>query len=158
MKKIKALFIIATLTVFFTACSGSSPDKPTIITSETTDNPKKELEDSKNLTWFGDVRNDVTGNWRLSEYASSESQETFAVEYYNNYFDSDDEIHALINMTNKTTARISKMMDDTLNVCIYEYIDGEEHDAKKLFGGMKLKEYFVTISTNEIEDISLSEQ
>lgn len=114
---------------------------------------KEDLKDSEGLVWFGNVRNDTTGNWRLSEYASTDTQETFAVEYYNAFFESDDEIHAVINMTNKTTAKISKLMDDTLDVTIYEYVDGEEHDAGKLFGGTLLGEYLVTISTGEIEEI-----
>jgi hypothetical protein len=124
------------------------------IKAETNGDAEKEaLKDKENLVWFGDVQNDVTGKWRLSEYASSDTQETFAVEYYNAFFESDDEIHAVINFTNNTTGKISKIMDDTLDVTIQEYVDGEEHDANELFSGMLLKEYWVTISTGEIEVI-----
>ena len=34
-------------------------------------------------------------------------------------------------------------MGDMLDVTVYEYVDGEEHDADKLFSGMLLKQYFV---------------
>mgnify|MGYP000787866733 FL=1 len=40
-----------------------------------------------------------------------------------------------------------------LDVSIYEYVDGEEHDAKLLFGGTLLKQYFVYTDTGEIEEI-----
>lgn len=127
-----------------------------IADTETTDDKeslKKALEDKENLVWFGDVRNDVTGNWKLSEYASADTLQTFAVEYYNAFFESDDEIHAVINMSTNVTGQISKVMDDTLDVTLYEYVEDEEHDAKELFGGMLLKEYWVTISTGEVEEI-----
>ena len=128
---------------------------PNTETSDVKDSSAKDkLKESEGLVWFGDVRNDVTGKWRLSEYASSDTQETFAVDYYKAFFESDDEIHAVINMTNKTTACVKLITEDTLEVTIYEYVDGEEHDAKKLFGGMLLKRYFVTISTGEIEEIA----
>ena len=128
------------------------------VSNENSENDSKEelknaLKDKEGLVWFGDVRNDVTGNWRLSEYASSDTLETFAAEYYNAFFESDDEIHAVINMSTKVTGKITKVMDDTLDVTLYEYVKGEEHDAKELYGGMLLKEYWVTISTGEIEEI-----
>lgn len=116
------------------------------------DELKKTIEDTYGLVWCGNVRNDVTGNWRLSEYSSSESLEAFALDYYNAYFENDKEIHAVINMTNKVTGKISAM-GDTITVTLHEYINGEEHDAKELFGGAVLKEYWITKSTGEIEEI-----
>jgi hypothetical protein len=56
-------------------------------------------------------------------------------------------------MSTNVTGQISKVMDDTLDVTLYEYVEDEEHDAKELFGGMLLKEYWVTISTGEVEEI-----
>lgn len=40
-----------------------------------------------------------------------------------------------------------------LDVTIYEYVDKEEHDAKKLFSGMLLTEYFVYIDNGDIEEV-----
>ena len=114
---------------------------------------KAALEDKYGLVWFGSVRNDTTGNWRLSEYASSEPLEDFSVDYYKAYFEDDKEIHAVINMSTSVTGKISKLSDDLLDVTLFEYVSKEEHDADKLFSGMFLKEYFVTISTGEIEEI-----
>ena len=41
-------------------------------------------------------------------------------------------------------------MDNLLDVTIYEYVDKEEHDAKVLFSGMVLDEYFIDIDSGEI--------
>lgn len=138
------------------ATSATSDEAESLESTDRSENKealKEALKDKEGLVWFGDVRNDVTGNWRLAEYASSDTLVTFAAEYYNAFFDSDKEIHAVINMSTHVTGQISKIMDDTLDVTLYEYVDGEEHDAKELFSGMLLKEYLVTISTGDIEEI-----
>ena len=67
------------------------------------------------------------------------------------YFKSNNEIHALINMATKRTARISVLFDSILDVTIKQYVKGEEHDAKELFGGKTLKEYWVYLDTGKIE-------
>lgn len=98
------------------------------------------------------MRNDVTGNWRISTIAESIDIQEYAVSYYNKYFTNDTEIHAIVNFTYNTTTKIS-IMGNLLDVCIYDYVDGEEHDAKLLFGGTLLKEYFVNIDNGDIEEI-----
>ena len=90
--------------------------------------------------WFSDsVPNDTTGKWRISSMASSKDITEYATDYYNTLFSSDDEIHAIVNFSLNTTTSISVLPDGTLDVSIHEYIDGEEHDAKALFGGMLLR-------------------
>ena len=132
MKK-KYMIIIVMMLIGMVTCS----NKPHSAKEE-----NKGLEDKYNLTYFGNVKNDKTGKWRLAEYANQTSQEVLALDYYKEFFKSDDEVHALINMSTKTTARIS-VVGDKLDVAIYEYVAGEEHDAVKLYGGMKLQEYEV---------------
>ena len=97
------------------------------------------------------VRNDVTGNWRLSLIASSKDATEYAINYYNTLFGSDDEIHAIINFSNNTTSKISVLYSGMLDVTIHEYTDNEEHDAKQLFGGTLLNEYWVNTETGEVE-------
>lgn len=123
-----------------------------------TEKPKEKSTDKDSLakydiTFAGDVRNDKTGKWKLSRTATSEEVTKYAAEYYNTYFESNDEIHAIVNFTTKTTNKISLISDDTLDVCIFEYVDGEEHDASKLFGGMLLGEYHITISNGNVDKI-----
>ena len=117
---------------------------------------QEEIEAKYGLKYFGKVRNDNTGNWRYSGYTENDSQETFALEYYKAFFEDDKEIHAVINFTNKTTAKLS-VVNDKIDVTIHEYVDGEEHDAKELFSGDVLKQYFVNISDGSVENI-LEEQ
>jgi cytoskeletal protein RodZ len=111
------------------------------------------LSNGATLLFSSSVRNDVTGRWRISKTSDSMKIQDYAVEYYNTLFSSDDEIHAIVNFSTSTTTRISKVSSDTLDVCILEYVDGEEHDAKELFSGSLLKEYWVNIKSGEIEDL-----
>ncbi len=98
------------------------------------------------------VHNDVTGNWRVAVVYDSAQATDIALDYYNKYFESDSEIHAIVNLYLKTTTKIS-VLGNILDVTIYEYVDKEEHDAKALFSGMLLKEYFIDKDTGEIEEI-----
>ena len=98
------------------------------------------------------VPNDVTGNWRIATIAENIEMQDYALDYYKEYFKSDDEIHAIVNFNYKTMTKIS-VMGNLLDVSVYEYVDKEEHDAKLLFSGMLLKEYHVNKDTGEIEEI-----
>lgn len=106
-----------------------------------------------NVMFSKTFRNDVTGNWRLAKIAEDISIEKYAVDYYNNYFESDNEIHIIINFTLNTTTRIS-VMGNLLDVSIMEYVDGEEHDAKIACSGTLLNEYHVNIDNGRIEEIN----
>ena len=99
------------------------------------------------------VKNDVTGNWRISLISSSKEPTEYAVDYYNTLFSTNDEIHAIVNFTLKTTTRISVLYEGMLDVTVLEYVDGEEHDAKELFSGMVLSQYWINTETGEIEQI-----
>lgn len=104
--------------------------------------------------WFSDsVINDVTGRWKISSIASSKDITEYIADYYNTLFGSDDEIHAITNFSLNTTTSISVLPDGLLDVAVHEYVSGEEHDANTLFSGMLLAEYFINLSTGEIENI-----
>lgn len=94
------------------------------------------------------VRNDVTGNWRISVIASPTVVDKYAYDYYKEYMGSDDEIHFITNLTLKTTTKVAKTAMG-LNVTVYEYVDGEEHDAKKLASGMILSDEYYDSETGE---------
>ena len=99
------------------------------------------------------VRNDVTGNWKLSTIATTDNILEYAKSYYDNNFTSDDEIHAIVNFTLNTTACVSSLFDNIINVTIHEYVDKEEHDANKLFSGMVLGDYWIYLDNGDIEKI-----
>lgn len=77
----------------------------------------------------------------------------YALSCYKNHFDSDETILAVINLTTKTSTSISKVAGN-LYVSEYEYVDGEEHDAKIMFSGMHLVDYIVYIDNGDIEKIT----
>ena len=99
------------------------------------------------------VRNDVTCNWKLSTIATTDNILGYAKNYYDNNFTSDDEIHAIVNFTLNTTACVSSLFDNIINVTIHEYVDKEEHDANKLFSGMVLGDYWIYLDNGDIEKI-----
>ena len=88
-----------------------------------------------------DVRNDVTGKWRITTIAESVDIEEYALSYADLHM-KDDEVHFIVNFNYKTTTVINKM-NGLLYVDIKEYEKKEEHDAKKLGGGMLLKSYVI---------------
>lgn len=96
-----------------------------------------------------DVINDVTGNWRISVINKSMNFEEYALSYYKKYFTDDNEIHAIVNFAYMTTTKITTT-GDMLNITVYEYVKGEEHDAKKLFGGMPYSEYQIYLDNGDI--------
>lgn len=100
------------------------------------------------------VRNDKTGNWRYSGFSESGVDiSEYALSYYNEYFESDKEIHAVINFANKTTTRIS-CSGEMLFVAVLKYVEKEEHDANIMFSGEVIKDYIVYTDNGDIEDIT----
>lgn len=115
-------------------------------------------EDAIDVYFSDEVRNDVTGNWRIAEIASNKSALDFALAYYKEFVTSKDETHAVVNFTTKTTTKISRSpLPGYVSVTIHEYVDGEEHDAKELFGGEVLGDYWIDIETGEVTDLSAPE-
>lgn len=103
------------------------------------------------------VDNDKTGNWRSSGFASRDVDFLeYALSYYENRFESDNEVHAVINFIDKTTTRIS-YTDGKLFVTVLEYIKGEESDAYLMFSGKVIKDYIVYTDNGDIEEITESE-
>lgn len=108
--------------------------------------------DDIDITFSDSVENDSTGNWRLAQYDSPEAVELFIADYYNKYFGSDDEVHAVINSSLNTTTEIMKV-GDFLDIRTHEYVDGEEKDAESLFGGSVIAEFFYYLSSGELQKI-----
>ena len=75
----------------------------------------------------------------------------YILDYYKNYFKSDNEVHAIINYTTDTTIRVNAALN-MLDVTVLQHITGEENDAKKLFTGDVISEYLINIETGELVD------
>ena len=108
------------------------------------------IEQIGNILFDNVVRNDTTGNWRLARLAANVQIEKYALSYYKKYFTNDSEIHGIVNFITNTTTRLS-CSSDILFITIHEYVDKEEHDAKVLFGGDVLKEYWIYTDNGDIE-------
>ena len=108
--------------------------------------------DIDNQFTVSDVINDVTGNWKISVINKSMNFEEYALSYYKKYFTDDSEIHAIVNFAYNTTTKI-QVLGDTLGITVYEYVKDEEHDAKKLFGGMLYSEYRIYIDNGDIAKV-----
>ncbi len=111
----------------------------------------KDIADAR-IIFAGSVRNDTTGRWRLARTSEPVQMQEYAVSYYNEYFERDDEVHFVINYTNNTTSVIS-YYTGILEVDVYSHVDGEEHDAKILPAGERLAQYWVYKDTGEIEKL-----
>lgn len=96
-----------------------------------------------------EVRNDVTGNWRIIKIADNIPIEEYALSYMKQNM-KEDEIHFIVNFNYKTTTMLS-VGNGILYVEVKEYQDKEEHDAKELGGGMTLKEFYI-YSDGEIRE------
>ena len=102
----------------------------------------KDISDLDPVFWKS-VVNDATGKWRYATISDDVNISDYALSYYKEYFKSDDEVHAIINFANKTTTRIL--------ISVLDDVDGEEHDAKKMFGGTPLESYCVYLDNGDIE-------
>lgn len=98
------------------------------------------------------VRNDSTGNWRISLIAENIDMSEYALDYYKQYFTDDSEIHFIVNFNYNTTTKIM-VVGGQLDVTVQDYVSKEEHDANILGSGTVLAEYFVDKETGEIEKI-----
>lgn len=102
------------------------------------------------IIFCGDFRNDATGRWRFSTYAESNEFQNYVLNYYDDYFQDDSEVHVVYNFTNKTVYCITKV-GGMLSVNVTEYVKGEEHDAKLACSGTHLATYMVYLDNGVVE-------
>lgn len=113
---------------------------------------KNLIDDDIYILYEDSVKNDTTYKWRLARTSDNIDITEYALSYYNEYFKSDDEVHAFINFTQNTTTSIT-CMSGLLFVTTYEYVDKEEHDANLLFSGQMLTSYIIYLDNGDIEKI-----
>ena len=168
-RNVMAVILIAIIVICIIGIMAKKPagdDKPANDKKETvesltiSDSSEKETEttgksatiDGVDVIFSDNVKNDATGNARLAKVTGEKSVEEYVLDYYKMYFKSDQEVHAIVNYTLNTTACVTSV-GDKINVRIYEHIDGEEQDAKKLFTGEKYAEYNVDKETGTIDKV-----
>ena len=171
MKRIIALLLAVVLICSLAACGSTAPAAETPkaettpgLTPEPTPepeaDPKEELQAAfkeaiggSGLTFYKTVRNDNTGKWRCAVIYTGENMVDHAMDYYKAYFESDDELHFICNLGNKTTTAI-RVLGENLQVDEREYVDKEEHDATIMNSGKLIQSYLVNIETGEVEAMS----
>lgn len=97
-----------------------------------------------------EVRNDTTGNWRVSTLSENVDIIQYALSYHDLYMN-EGEVHHIVNFGNDTTTWLNNI-GGILYVDIKERVDGEEHDASTLGSGMVLKSYAI-YPDGDIEEI-----
>ena len=125
MMKKALIAAVLTTTLILTGCGGSSPKKEA----------QEALKKNISLTWLtSSVKNDTTGKWRVAECLTEQQPSEWAKQYYDGYFESDDEVHAVVNFTLNTTNAV-RVEGDQIVIDVHDYVKGEEHDANLLFTG-----------------------
>lgn len=104
------------------------------------------------VLFYDSVINDVTGNWRVAVVSSNIDILDYALSYYKTYFKDDSEIHGVVNLALNTTTKIS-YSGGILFISQYDYVDGEEHDAKIMFSGTYLGQDWVYTDNGDIEKV-----
>ena len=161
MKKGQFIIFVLLIAFLLSGCAGAQAAKPTATVAPTeaptpipepTSTPEPNAFDDQNVLLYKEVRNDNTGRWRVAVISSSLVPSDHAIDYYKKYFTDDSEIHFICNLGLKTTTKIT-CLGNSLYVDVYEYTQGEDHDAKVLPGGMKYGAYIVDMKTGEVEKL-----
>lgn len=165
--RIRAGIVLLALALGLTACGGSSSSTassaassaPASSVSESVSAEPESAVSTEASPLDGikfsvsKVRNDNTGNWRISLIAENIDMSECALDYYKKYFTDDSEIHFIVNFNYNTTTKIMNT-GGQLDVTVQDYVSKEEHDANTLGSGTVLAEYLVDKETGEVEKIS----
>lgn len=103
------------------------------------------------VTFYKEVRNDKTGRWRMGVMAEAVQVQDIALDYWNHFAESNDEVHIVVNFVYNTTTVINRY-GDILIVDVHEYVDGEEHNADIAGSGEYLGTFIVDCTTGEVTE------
>lgn len=113
---------------------------------------RKELYQKYDISAPSSVLHDKTGKWRLSLYTSSVNPDQFIINYYKSFFNSDDEVHWIINFGTNTTTCV-RYSQGLLSFEIHERVPNEELDASTLGSGILYGSYRAYLDTGVVEKI-----
>ena len=105
-----------------------------------------ELSEKLQVCFYPSVPNDKTGRWRLATTSTTTPIVGYALNYYKDYFKSDDEIHGIVNKELDQTYSLS-IVAGQLYVVTHKYLEGEEKDASLLFGGDVISQIYIDPDT-----------
>ncbi|MBQ6577496.1 MAG: hypothetical protein IJL91_07085 [Bacteroidales bacterium] len=106
------------------------------------------------VSFRNSIANDVTGKWRVAVVIDNMSDpDEYIVDFFKAYIKDPSELLAIINKKTKTTIRVNNFLGDWLDIGVFKYQSGEELDAKKLFGGELIDNYWINKETGEIDPL-----
>lgn len=158
MKKAAALYALNTAPTSVASSSSSevpkassAAPKPSSASPATPANQDYPTNvDGIGVRFLKSVNNDVTGGWRLAIINDTSDLNDYVVDFYKAYIKDSSELLGIINKDLKTTTCVNNFLGDWLDITIHVYQPGEESSAKKLFGGKVLDEYWINMTTGEI--------
>lgn len=179
-KRLLTLLLVSAMTLSLCACGSSDSSNDDSKTETKVEETEKsndssdtlaekdsdEDEEANDFTPIGDslaidfelykpskFPGDKTGRWYQTTFAKYGVEfQYYALNYYQEYFQADDEVHVVYNFSNKTVNSIT-CLSGLLFVSIHDYIDKEEHDASVACGGTLLAEYYIDPDTGIIEKL-----
>lgn len=98
------------------------------------------------------AQNDPTGLKRITRTDQAFIPERFALSFYQKYFKVDNEIHYILNFSQKTVTEITKI-GGLLHVKSHVLLEGIQHDATRLLSGPFLSYHVVYLDNGDIEKI-----
>lgn len=160
MKAKKVLILVSTLlliTFALMGCGGASEEKSEeevkldLSIAEREGAIGKSTKEFTELTKAkpNNVRNDVTKKWRKITIEKSTNITEYLLSYSNLHITDDTTVHIIFNFSTNTTTMINDF-GSYLDVRIYEYAEKEEHNAKKIPGGMLLSGYAIYKDNGDI--------
>lgn len=129
--------------------SDKSSTSETVSSAEATNDAPSASSFDVDVTFYDTFKNDTTGKWRKALVSTSEDIQEYALDYYKEYFKSDDEVHVIYNFSLNTVNRLT-VNGDTLFISITDYVKSEEHDAKAACGGTHLGDLQISIESGDI--------
>ena len=164
MSKIKKVFIsilIIVLSLSVLVACGDNQEENTQKEIKQEEIKQEEIKSDnpyfKNLIFYSEFPNDVTGNWRMAKFDTEDPAQEYIVDYYNDYFKSDKEIHFIYNFA-LNEVNVVRMYDSNyIDLSIRKYIPDEERDAKEAGGGELIKECYINTETKEVSDVPYPE-
>lgn len=96
------------------------------------------------------INDDVTGKWRVAIISDSSDLNAYVVDFYKAYIKDSSELLGIVNHDLKTTTCVRNFLGDWLDISVHQYQPGEENNAKLLFGGKLLDNYWINMVTGEI--------
>ena len=111
----------------------------------------KDIKSLKSHFSVSPVKDDTTGNLRVSTISEDINMTEYAKSYYETYFSNNEEIHVITNPRTNTTTKIN-CSGNVLNITILEYT-GQEPDAKNIFAGRPISFYILYLDNGDIEKV-----